>query len=108
MKRMAVVAAAAALGGALVGGPVAAVRPNNTKSAVRNSLVARIKRGMDFAAFRRVALRDGWEPIAYPQKCRQQASQALCEKLPELANVSSGPSSRPGISIPGERAMPRN
>jgi hypothetical protein len=61
------------------------------RAEARSTLLHAIKPGMDFVAFRRVVLAQGWIPIAHSPPCLDQVDQALCTQLPELFDTSSGP-----------------
>jgi hypothetical protein len=61
------------------------------RAEARTALLHAIKPGMDFVAFRRVVLAQGWRPIAHSPPCLGQIDEALCVQLPEVFDTSSGP-----------------
>ncbi|WP_175927496.1 hypothetical protein [Burkholderia cepacia] len=68
-----------------------AVAEAPAKTTARHGLETQIKKGMTLAAFRHIALAQGWAPIPHTPPCLSQVSPTLCAQLPELYNTSSGP-----------------
>jgi len=61
------------------------------RAEARTELLHAIKPGMDFVAFRRIVLAQGWRPIAHNPPCLGQIDEVLCAELPEVFDTSSGP-----------------